>query len=177
MILHRQIPEEHLKTIGQITVNFTLLELYVKMFIWRLLGTETDQDLGNIITSNRSFRYLLNLLGSLYTYMSTDSEKISQLNGLLTRVEGVAKERNTIIHSYYAWPEMRIGANGNIENIPDIERQVIRFKTKSGRKKGLSYDSQDISINDLNRISDLILGVTDELQSFLYSFKPESPSK
>ena len=47
--LKATVSSGHLQAIGQITVNFALLEHYIRFFIWDLISP--DQNMGQIITA------------------------------------------------------------------------------------------------------------------------------
>src|SRR2546428_8736610 len=92
--------DDHLKAIGQITVNFTLLESQLQFLVWTLIGP--DQRLGQTITAELSFRAVQTVAGSVFRHRYVHSEKIDELSNLLKRVSQVAEKRNQIIHSLWA---------------------------------------------------------------------------
>lgn len=138
------IPDKHLRAIGLITVNFSNLEIYVEMGIWKLLGYERDQEIGKIITSELSFKNKITLLKSLYDHLCKDEKTKKELKEIIKHADKIETERNKILHSTY-------GTGENVENI-------TRFKITAKRSKGLIYKTEDLSEkNLLDRADDFVL--------------------
>ena len=100
-LIYSTIPDKHLRAIGLITVNFSHLETYIEMGIWKLLGYEREQDVGKIITSELSFNNKVTLLKSLHDHLCDNEESKKELKEIIRHTVKVETERNKIIHSVY----------------------------------------------------------------------------
>ena len=107
------VPPEHLRAIGQVTVNFAMLESAISSFVWGMINT--DQMLGQMITAELSFRNLVGLLSSIYKHRINDEERITELERLLNRALYAEEQRNIIAHS--SW------------GVGDKAETITRFKT------------------------------------------------
>lgn len=143
--------ENHLKAIGLITVNFAILENEIAFAIWFLLGL--DQQVGQIITAEQSFKNLAALFSSLYRNKTNDPKAIEELNKLMKKVTQVEEKRNKIMHS--VWAE------------GDTHVSITRFKTTAKISKGLTNQFEQITVEDLNKIADEIAEAAGEIQEFL----------
>ncbi len=125
--------------IGRISQYFNVLETYASVLVWTLIGA--GQQVGEIITSELSFRNLLALLSSLYRLRKTDKKDINKLTELLKKAEGFERKRNQIIHSIWA------------VNMTDPQ-SLIRYKVTAKRKNGLKHTLEKKTVDELNRIAD-----------------------
>lgn len=146
------VPAEHLRAIGQITVNFALLESTICFFVWGIISA--DQMLGQIITAELSFRNLIALLSSLYKYRINDEGRLAELQKVLNRALYVEERRNIITHSVWA-----AGAT------PET---ITRFKTTAKKSKGLTHQFEQMTVQDLEKIADLAAEVATDIQTFLF---------
>jgi hypothetical protein len=146
------VSNEHLRAIGQITVNFANLEGAISFFVWELISN--DQRFGQIITAELSFRNLVGLLSSIYKYRANNQGQIIKLEELLNRALHVEEQRNLIIHSQWA-------AGSKPETI-------TRLKTTAKKSKGLTHQFEQLKIEDLDKIADIISDVDVEIQLFMF---------
>lgn len=148
--------DERLKAIGQITLNFSMLQWSISYFIWLLIGNNEvsveQQTLGETITAQLSFQRLLDLLSSLFRHRTTNPEVIEELDALLTRASQARDKRNLVIHSYWV-------AASSVETI-------IRCKTTAKQRQGLKHQSEQMGAEDLNDIADFIEEVAYDIQRF-----------
>jgi hypothetical protein len=149
--LQAPVPAEHLRMIGQITVNFALLENAISFFVWTWISNE--QRVGQIITAELSFRNLVGLLSSIFRHRMGDSEKVEELEALLTRALQVEEKRNIITHSVW-------GAGNTRETI-------TRVKTTAKKAKGLRHQFEQMSVADLNEIAEQVAVLAHEIQMFM----------
>lgn len=152
-----RIDEKYLKRIGEITVQFSLLEHSISMCIWKMMDKENDQDFGKIITSELSMLNLINLFSSLFLYLYKKEKLLSDLSKLLKTVNKANVKRNIIIHSIYL---------GNIANSDSI----VRLKTTAKEKKGLTYQIETLSTKELDNITKTITDACSEVQRFYTQF-------
>lgn len=144
------VPAEHLQAIGQITVNFALLEGEISSFIGVWLSNE--EWLGHAVTSELPFRKLAGLLSSIYREMAEKPEQIETLDDLLKRAFIVEEKRNIITHSLWR--------RGN------TPQTIIRIKRTAKVSKGLRHQKEELSVDDLNRIAEEIAEVAHDIEMF-----------
>ena len=158
------VSDEHLRLIGLITVNFSWLETVISMGIWKLLGYERQQDIGNIVTSELSFRNLMALLSALSMYKLSNAKTNAELKKLLKKSAQAEEKRNLIMHSLYATREG--------------PEDVIRMKTTAKVYKGLKYHRERLTIDELSEIADFVAAVAFEFLEFVMSLQiPQSGSE
>jgi len=147
------VPPEHLRAIGQITVNFALLDETISFFIWQIIST--DQRLGQIITAELSFRNLVGLLSSIYKHRINDEGRIAELELILNQGLYAEEQRNKVTHSVWA--------------AGDRPETITRFKSTAKKSKGLSHQFEQMTVEDLDKIADLAADVAGEIQAFMIS--------
>jgi hypothetical protein len=128
--------------LGKVTAEFASLEHSLKVLAGLLLH-KTDQELGQIVTAQLSFRSLLDLVGSLALYRVSDDPAHGEIDELLSRAERVEKRRNRVTHSDWGPATVRE---------PDREKRA-RFKTTARRAKGLSFELENMSPTDVEDIA------------------------
>lgn len=98
--LQAPVPKAHLEAIGQVTVNFALLESTVAFFAWELLGVE--QRIGQAVTAEASFRNRVALVSSVFRLRCDDDELINELDEVLKVALACEERRNIVTHSVWA---------------------------------------------------------------------------
>jgi hypothetical protein len=141
---------EQLQALGQISADFQLLEETMSSFILDLIGAEPD--VAEIITSELSFRKLVDLLSALFKHQVRNERKIVEMERLLARANSVAQKRNIIIHSGWAWGK--------------TEGTVTRLKTTAKQKHGLRVQAIEMNTAMLKQIADEIAEVSADLVEF-----------
>jgi hypothetical protein len=144
------VPPEHLRAIGQVTVNFAILESVISFFIGRMIST--DQMLGNLV----------GLLSSIYKYKVNDKGRVAELERLLNRALYAEEQRNIVTHSSWA--------------VGDKAETITRFKATAKKVKGLTHQFEQMTVEDLDRIADLAGDVAAEIQLFMFNLH-DSKSK
>ena len=133
--------------IGKLSVGFQHIETILGLLIGRLMGTE--KHIGSIISSQLSFRKLCELCGTLYRYRIKDENEITKFNLILQKLDKIAEERNTIIHSLLAI---------------DIENNEATFiKIKPPRGKDFEVKYKDANVSELNSLIDTMNSTNKEL--------------
>ena len=127
------------RAIGRISAYSNGLELYISALIWCLIGA--GQQVGEIVTSELSFRNLLALLSSLYRFRKTKQEDIEKLDSLLKRASALEEQRNQVVHSTWAI------------NMSD-PNSLSRYKVTAKQKSGLKHTVEEKTIEELNHIAD-----------------------
>ena len=159
-------PQELPAVVGMISLNFQSLENEIENRIIQMIGV--DNEIGEIITAELSFRNKVNLFASLYYHL----ENSYQFNAIPGYEKGYFKEllkaltkceemRNQILHS-------------SIEKNRSTKR-IERKKTTAKAKKGLTKVNQHVDIPNLYNISDYIISMTMELDQFFIDFKRKTP--
>ena len=138
--LQAPVPREHLEAIGQIMVNFALLEMVLSYLAWNLLGV--DQRIGRAVTAQSSFRNRMALVSSLFRLRCEDKGLIGELDEILKCVVRCEEQRNTVAHSFWT-----------AGSLPEA---VGRAKTTAKEFKGLKDHREDMTVQDLAVIADEI---------------------
>lgn len=97
-MFQHSVPDQHLKSIGDITVSFALLESQVQVLTWSMLNEK--QRIGQIITAELSFKNLRALMVSLFIEKhGTEDVHFTKLKELMLRASQVEAKRNQTTHS------------------------------------------------------------------------------
>ena len=155
-LLKHPVPEQHLKSIGDITVSFALLENQIQMLIGSMLNE--PQRIGQIITAELSFKHLRALMISLYKerYGKEDVD-FEKLKKLMTRAGQVEEKRNQITHSLWA-----AGKDVNT---------ITRLKTTAKEKEGIKFHFQEVSSSHLDDFATEIKVLAEEILRFWIHLK------
>ncbi len=149
-MMQHTVSKDHLTEIGDITVSFTLLEFQLQSLIGSLIYEH--QRIGQIVTAELSFRNLRDLLISLYLERHGEDEDFEILQEFMKRSGKIEEKRNQITHS--------IWAGGKDKN------HIIRIKTTAKEKHGISFKSEQFSVNDLSDFVKVIKVLSRELSDF-----------
>jgi len=133
-----------LEAVGRVTVEFAKLEAELSGFIVVLLD-KPDTEFGPIVTSELSFKQLVQLLMSLYQHANSKEDQIVELKAILTKCSSLEIQRNTIIHSEWTSAEMWNWAR--------------RRKVTSKFKKGLHKEDERVGIDELKNLAEDIHSV------------------
>ncbi len=145
--LELPVSDEHLKSIGRITVNFALLEEILSLCIRALIKSE--QQVGHILTAELSLKQKVALFSSLYKYRVHNTEEPPELKKLLSRVAQAEEKRNTTIHALWS--------------TGSTKEMVTRVKITAKRSSGLKFHFREMSVQDLDEIANFIADVTNDL--------------
>ena len=135
------LPDDFLKAIGRITVNFSHLEFEVFFLIWPLL--DSDQEAARVVSDMLSFRQKCELINSLCQLRATDKKEIEGLGDLTKKLDHVGLERNRLIHSVWA--------------VGDTDAPVLSMGKKSSIK---------VTLQDLKKLGDLIAETSRQVTKF-----------
>ena len=149
-MLKHPVPNVHLKSIGDITVSFALLEVNIQMLTGSLINEH--QRLGRIITSELSFRRLRALTVSLYLERHGEDDDYLHLKDLMKKATDIEERRNQITHSIW-------GAGKDKDHI-------TRIKTTAKEKQGIRFHFEDVSSQDLAEVADDIKNLAEEFSKF-----------
>ena len=154
-------PEELPAVIGMISLNFQELEEEIEKRIIQMAQVEVK--IGKIITAELSFRNKINLFASLhyhlkdsYHFNSLPDYETGYFKELLKALTKCEELRNQMLHSTIKkdWKTKR------------IERKKVTAKAK----KGLTEINQQVEIPFLYNISDYIISMRMELETFFIDF-------
>tara|TARA_R110000868_G_C10687200_1_gene747985 strand:- start:320 stop:811 length:492 start_codon:yes stop_codon:yes gene_type:complete len=123
-----EISDDFFHAIGMVTVSFANLELKLSLFCGAHIGSTTPI-VNQIITSELSFKQLINISIAIYKEVQLDEEKVNEFLNLSKDLFTLEQRRNSIIHSNY-------GALNNY---------VVRQKTSSKGKKGFKMQQEDLT--------------------------------
>jgi hypothetical protein len=139
--------------LGLITRHFQRLEFYLSVFSWGLMGK--DQRIGQAVTTHLSFSKLLTLVDALFRQRTQKSSYLEGLNAVISQAAAGEQRRNRAIHSAY------------IQTSDDPNARQIRYKVAARLKKGLVYQWEDTSLDDLLDIATELRQTTDLLVAFI----------
>jgi hypothetical protein len=114
-----------------------------------------DQRIGQIVTAELSFANLRALTMNLYRERYGEDADYDALSDLMKRAGELERLRNQITHSVW-------GAGSTPET-------VTRIKTTAKEKRGLHFDFQKVSSQDVGRVADDIKQLAGEIQEFWMS--------
>lgn len=121
------VPSELLTRIGDMTVSFAVLELYIQMLLSALVGE--DERVGQIIASQLPFARLRATVVGLYGERHGDDDDLRALKQLMNEAGQIEEERNRITHSIW-------GADAS-------PGKITRMKLTCGQKRGLQVQSKE----------------------------------
>jgi hypothetical protein len=139
--------------IGEITINFALLEELIADSINVLTGGEA----ASIFTTSLSFPRLLDILGAVYRqkHRIGEKEKLpNNLQELLKKAKEAEELRNKITHSIW---------HGG-----DTDESLTRIKRKVDRDTGLKIVTEIMKAQDLNKIAGIIENTVYLAQEFTF---------
>lgn len=149
-----------LEPIGELTVNFAMLESTLKHGIELLLFPDGDdgwsQQTAAIVTSEISFRRLVDLFQSLVRHRCSEADA-DIAKALCADMYRVEERRNAIIHSHWA--------------VDASSKATIRMKT-TAKGKGLRHHEEVLTKPDLDKIAAEIAELAKRLDDFI---RPETP--
>jgi hypothetical protein len=129
-----------MEAIGELTVNFAMLEEILKDGIELLLFPEGDHGWAHvtaaIVTSEMSFRRLVDLFQCLVEHRCAERDIVT-CRALSSEMYRLEQRRNTIIHSHWA--------------IDGTSRATVRMKT-TAKRKGLKHHEEVLTRADISKI-------------------------
>jgi len=144
------------KAIGRVAIYFSSLENTISRVIG-LLISEQDTEIGDVITSELSFKQLVGMLQNIFKHKSDSEVEIKKLDKILYRAIKISDERNAIIHSLWL-------------QIPGDSEEYIRLKKTAKHKKnskGVQRQNKIINPLEIYKIADEI----HELEGAIYQFE------
>jgi len=150
-MFQHSVPDQHLKSIGDITVSFALLESQIQVLIWSMLNEK--QRIGQIITAELSFKNLRALMVSLFIEKhGTKDADFVKLKELMARAGQVEDKRNQITHSIWA-----AGKDADT---------ITRIKTSAKAKHGIKFQFTDLSSDALSEFATEIKVLAEEILGY-----------
>lgn len=128
--------KDFLAGLGELNVEFSSLELVLSMLTWGLIGN--DQNIGQIITTELSYKKIISLLNGLVIYKVNDNEMYEKSKEIIKRASLCEEKRNQLTHSLWS--------------VAEDDKVVFRQKTTSKLKSGLATS---IEIFDVSMIKDI----------------------
>lgn len=150
-MLKHPVPDKHLKSIGDITVSFAMLESQLQILVGSLLNER--QRIGQIVTAELSFKNIKALLMSLYIERhSKEDEDFQKLKELVNKAGQIEEKRNQIIHSVW-------GTGKDADSI-------TRIKTTAKEKHGIQFRFENVSSSNLEEFAIEIKSLAHEISYF-----------
>ncbi|KKP90711.1 MAG: hypothetical protein UR94_C0024G0023 [Parcubacteria group bacterium GW2011_GWA2_36_10] len=126
--------------IGEISCNFSLLELYLSCFITRLISEDTK--IGTIVTCEMSFQNLLKAFHSLLKYKINNEKDLKEANKLVKKLNSLEQERNKIVHSVYL--------------SESDSKNIVRLKTTAKQNHGLKTTTEPVNLKKFTLLNEEI---------------------
>jgi hypothetical protein len=118
-----------------------------------------DQRIGQTVTAHLSFSKLLTLVDALFRQRTQKPSHLEDLNAVISQAADAEQRRNRAIHSAY------------IQTSDDLTARQIRYKVTARLKKGLVYQWEDTSLDDLMDLAADLRQTTNLLVSFIASVR------
>jgi len=139
MTIVAPINSGHIKALGRVTANFSMLEFHLNEFTSELISE--DIHLGRTILAEVRFLNLTCILRSLYRYRVSNKVYVREFDNLIDEIQNMERERNMVIHSVW---------------YPNPSGEVTRFKKRSTKKGGLKFDVESWDISKIDEVADQI---------------------
>jgi hypothetical protein len=145
--------EEQLKALGRVCVTFQAIEVRLAFVTWSLISNE--QAVGRIITPLLSFAKLCDLASMLISHRFPGTPLADELHQIIRRVSELEQERNTLIHSAWAYRADR----------PEVEGERVKITVK--RYRGVRVDCCETPAAQINGIADQMQEATESLDTLV----------
>lgn len=122
-----------------------------------------DENVGEIVTSEMSFRAKVSILSALSTFRSQADDPHEDIKDLIKRIRWAEQERNRLVHSMWDLNEDKPGT-------------IVREKTAI-RKGKHKIAQEDFSPEDLQDLKDLFEGINTDLIYLFSKHYPEFKEK
>jgi len=157
------IERELIEPIGEVTVNFAMLETILKTGIAQYLFPEGDHGWGqitsSIVTSEMSFRKIVDMFQCLMLYRCPDAD-LEACRKLCSECYQLEEKRNAIVHSHWA--------------IDHESKATVRLKT-TAKGRGLRQQEEPTSKADIVKVADDICLLAKRLEDFISMITPGPP--
>ena len=147
-----EFPEEHLSSIGQITINFGDLEIFLMRSIGKLISI--DWALAERVLGGDSFSVLLSKFSKLFIYKIQNQELLEEFNKIINKLQSVNERRNRYTHSYWI-----IGESKNISRVK-LQRNI-------SKNKSVKEIEENVNIKALTDFAIEIKEVSKELNNLM----------
>lgn len=152
------LPEDHVRDVGRVVVNFQHLEFLIVRLIWIMAAT--DENIGQRVTAMVPFSKLLDLLSSIFHYEVKVPETVKRFDHLISRAQKINADRNRIVHSWW-FVDFDSGAPSR-----------LKFKAKDARTDTENIDMSAVSISAVQLADDFSAFINELYESKLIRKKP-----
>ena len=146
------LTDDHLKALGRIVAESSLLESVIEISIWETL--KLPYQVGQQLTTNPNLGQLVNTLLSIMPQVLPDKSAQTDFGPIAQELKAVLSLRNYLIHSYWTF--------GATQNKP----VSLNFRNDKGN---IVPRSKPWTPEQLERVAARISRVGDELELFLRS--------
>lgn len=136
-----KLTDNHLKSIGRVSVNWSLLEFYLGKAIGEMLGP--DPKIGRIVTTRLTAANMMEIFRHLATFKDHEGKLSDELNTILAAIRAAQSQRRLIIHGvwaadddgsplvlgYYGKDDQRVLADAVKMSVEDIENIAASVST------------------------------------------------
>ena len=155
--LRDAVEERNCSALGYVLTAFQSLEHHITEIGGYLIEPK-DYQLGIIVTSELSFRGLINLVYSLAQHRGMDPKRVLSLREILKDCFAAEQRRNTLIHSYWE---------------PEPETlQVTRFKYTAKYPAGYRHQIENVTEASLLEFATNIRGLSLDLSELMDAHDP-----
>ena len=137
---NQELADDLLMAVGSVTVTFAHLESHIA----HLAQCFIRGGAGGIVTSQLSFKLLLDLTAALFAdQLSDQKDLIGEVDELIRDCGKAEEKRNVVVH--FGW-----GIGGLQMNT------VVRTKRRTKRKVGFVFETEDLNLEQVHAIADEI---------------------
>ena len=152
--LIREMPDAHLRAIGEVIVHFAGMDLTVDMAIGKILKVHVGAE--TAVTVGIGLPFKLDMLeGLALTTLSTGPIR-QELLDIISEIRIVQQDRNFIAHAHW---------------IPESKDDEKVLGTQ-GKKNALGYRSETWSADDITRIAERINQLEGMLLGWIFNRRP-----
>ena len=145
------------RALGKLVVEFNRLEDSIKIHIWSHLEIQ-NFDLLEILTSQQSFRQLVELLNSLFCHVESDPRLRKSLASILKEIDSLNEQRNIQVHSYWEFYRQK------------DEIKIVQSRSTLKRKVGLKSDAFFRQADEVDKITSKAIRLRKELSEFFTKY-------
>jgi len=153
--------EEAKSNLAGCIIHFQYIERLLSISISALSGI--DQEVGDIVTNEMSFRARLATFSALLTHRAETGQLPKDIEELIKRIIRAEQERNRLVHSLWVFAEDKPG--------------VINRQKSSIRKNRYSTQDEDVSLEELEETESSFVGIIDDIFYTLTKYYPSIEKK
>lgn len=154
MKMFSALPDDMLKVLGAISVNFNDLERFMDYAIWQFYWN-SPSGLQRIVSAGTGINTKCRLFSSAFSELIKERSAAKELADIIKKIRKANDARNLMLHSHWQ-PE---------------EEGFTRWKLKTNPKLGYDFDEVEMTVEDLEKVADQIYDAADEFYKFISKYE------